>query len=236
MPEINCFSSKYLLYNNIMTEKPKHESKSRPTRQRRPLTRRTRRLITLAVVSALLALFGADRLGYLPTSIPTDQARYRNKTFTVIKVVDGDTIDLDVVDLREQKPHTRVRLWGVDTPETRHPTRGVMYYGPKAGEFTKKLVLHQRVRVELEPFENTRGKYRRLLGYIYLPDGRCLNEQLIIHGYAYADERFAHMFRSKYLQMQKQAQREERGLWKNVQPHQWPDWYRRRHERKTKRD
>jgi len=56
-----------------------------------------------------------------------DVARYHGKTFTVVNVVDGDTIDVDVPD--GEYEHTRIRLWGVDTPETKSPKVGVMYFG-----------------------------------------------------------------------------------------------------------
>ena len=234
---------------------PNKKYRSRTIFKRRPMSRRVRRGIyfTLVLAWAIWALAG--RLGYVPVSPSSDRQLYHNKSFTVIKVVDGDTIDLDVGD--GATAYTRVRLWGVDTPETKHPRRGVMYYGPEAAQFTEKLVLHREVTVMLEPFERARDKYGRLLAYIYLPAGRAgvpdpnrrpdeipnldilsrnissgkmLNEELVIQGYAYADEGFRHVLRGRFLSLQKQAQREKRGLWKNVQPAQWPEWYRKRHD------
>ena len=234
---------------------PNKKSKNRRVRRRRPLTRRTRRLLYFAVALAFMGLFLAQRTGYLPAAPGSDREIYHNRNFTVIKVVDGDTIDLDRPD--GDQAYTRVRLWGMDTPETKHPRRGVMYYGPEAARFTEKLVLGREVTIILEPFEKTRGKYGRLLAYVYLPDdttinnepdrppdetfdkvvndpfspaGKMLNEELIEQGYAYADERFRHVLKERFLHLQKQAQREKRGLWKEVQPHQWPQWYRKRHD------
>ena len=66
-----------------------------------------------------------------------DFEKYHAKTFTVAGVVDGDTIDIDIPDGRNKT--TRIRLWGVDTPETKNPKLGVMYFGPEAADFTKKL-------------------------------------------------------------------------------------------------
>ncbi|MFC1783767.1 thermonuclease family protein [Planctomycetota bacterium] len=221
--------------------------------RRRPLSRRQRRLIGSAAVIALLGLFLAGRLNLLPKPTPTDRARYHNKIFTVVNVVDGDTLDLGITDGRER--YTRVRLWGVDTPETKHPEMGVMYYGPEAAEFTREMVLNKEVLVVLEPFEDTRGLYGRLLAYIYLPDEKdynaqdkappypdatanqtlprqkMLNEELIMQGFGYADDRFRHMFRDRFTKLQKEAQEENRGLWKDVKPQQWPQWYRKRQEK-----
>jgi len=190
--------------------------------------RRPRTIILFALILAGLILAG--RLGIIPAPTGTDQQRYHDKIFNVIKVVDGDTLDLDIPDPTTGKNFTRVRLWGVDTPETKHPTRGQMYFGPEASDFTRKLALNQQVRVSLEPYENTRGKYGRLLAYIFLPDGSMLNEQLIEKGYGYADPRFKHILRRKFLNLEKQAQKEKLGLWQNVTPDQYPPWYRSRHQ------
>ena len=206
------------------------------------MSRRSRRLITAVLVLGLAILIAVDRLGLLSRPRESDRARYHDQTFTVLKVVDGDTLDMEVEDLFNDTPYTRVRLWGVDTPETHiwraskdsADTQGSSpkYYGPEASEFAKRLVLNKRVTVQLEPVEGTRGKYHRLLAYIYLPDGRMLNEELIQQGYGYADERFRHMHRRRFLDLQKEAQREQRGLWKDVKPEQMPQWYRERRERK----
>jgi endonuclease YncB( thermonuclease family) len=110
------------------------------------------------------------------------------------------------------------------------PNGGQFYFGPEASEFTKKRVEGKTVRIALEPFEKSRDKYGRLLAYVFLPDPTMLNEQLLIHGMGYADERFDHIYRRRFLVHQKQAQKEKQGLWKSARPNQWPQWYRRRHD------
>jgi len=207
-------------------------------RIRDPLSRRARRMILAGLVVGLGILIAADRLGLLSRPMESDRARYHNKTFTVLRVVDGDTLDLDVEDLLTHNRHTRVRLWGVDTPEThdRHTSKDSshrqgssgMYYGPEASAFTKGLVLQERVRVQLEPVEKSRGTYGRLLAYIFLPDGRMLNEELLKEGYGYADERYSHMHRRDFAAWEQEARREHRGLWQHVKPEQMPAWRRKR--------
>jgi endonuclease YncB( thermonuclease family) len=66
-----------------------------------------------------------------------DWKRYHGQRFEAVEVVDGDTLDLAAVD--GEKSTTRVRLIGVDTPETKHPTVGRMYFGPEATDFTGRL-------------------------------------------------------------------------------------------------
>jgi micrococcal nuclease len=151
-----------------------------------------------------------------------DLEKYHAKTFTVINVIDGDTMDIDIPD--GQYEQTRIRLWGVDTPETKSEEFGVMYFGPEAAEFTKKLVLAKPVTVYLDDGNDTRGKYGRLLAYVQLADGGFLNEVLLKEGFAYADSRFRHSLYNKYKQLEAGARSLKKGLWKNVTQEKLPQW------------
>jgi len=99
-----------------------------------------------------------------------DLERYHGRTFTVSNVVDGDTIDIDAPDGEYER--TRVRLCGIDTPESKSPKTGVMYFGPEAAEFTAKVALGRRVCIYLDEGNRTRGYYGRLLAYVQLPRTR----------------------------------------------------------------
>jgi len=154
-----------------------------------------------------------------------DFEKYHAKTFTAADVVDGDTIDIDIPDGKYE--HTRIRLWGIDTPETKNPKLGVMYFGPQAADFTRKLTLGKPVQVYLEE-HRTRGKYDRLLAYVKLPDGRFLNEVLLTEGFAYADLRFRHSFYNKYRQLEASARSQKKGLWEEVTRPQLPEWLQRK--------
>jgi len=152
----------------------------------------------------------------------SDLEKYHGKTFAVVNVIDGDTFDIDIPDGRYE--HTRIRLLGIDTPETYSEQSGVMYFGPEAAEFTKKSTLGKSVAVYLDAPNPTRGKYGRLLAYVKLPDGGFLNELLLTEGCAYADTRFSHSFYNKYKQLQSRAKSSKKGLWQNVTPDQFPQW------------
>jgi endonuclease YncB( thermonuclease family) len=154
-----------------------------------------------------------------------DFQKYHTKTFTVVNVVDGDTIDIDIPD--GQYENTRIRLWGIDTPETKNPNVGVMYFGPEAAEFARKLVLGKPVTVYLDEGNNTRGKYGRLLAYVKLPNDGFLNEVLLTEGYAYADSRFRHSLYNKYGQLDASARSLKKGLWEKVTREQLPEWLQR---------
>jgi len=154
-----------------------------------------------------------------------DFRKYHAKKFMVVNVVDGDTIDIDIPDGNDI--HTRVRLWGIDTPETKHEKYGVMFFGPEAAEFTKKLVHGKEVQIYLDEGNHTLGKYGRLLAYVKLPDDGFLNEVLLSEGFAYADLRFRHSLFHKYQQLEASARSLGKGLWEEVTREQLPEWLQR---------
>lgn len=96
--------------------------------------------------------------------------------YKVLKVVDGDTIEIKY-DGKVEK----VRLIGVNTPETKHPTKGQELYGPEAYSFTKSYLQDQLVEIEFDV--SPRDMYGRLLAYVYV-GGEMVNELLIANGFA----------------------------------------------------
>jgi len=160
------------------------------------------------------------RLSAPPTSAD-DLDMYHGKTFTVARVIDGDTLDIDIPDGRYER--TRVRLLGIDAPEAAGEQSPPMFFGPQATEFTKALVLSKTVVVYLDAPNPTRGKYGRLLAYVQLPDGQFLNEVLLSEGFAYADRRFRHSFFNKYRQLESSARSGRKGLWQTATRNQLPD-------------
>lgn len=175
-----------------------------------------------------LAILGALAWSRTRTPFGTDHERYHNKVFTCMNVVDGDTIDLDVAD--GMKASTRVRLWGVDTPETVKPGTAPMHFGAEASAYTKGRVLRKPVRIVLAQGK-TRDRYDRLLAYVYPESGGAmLNEDLVEQGYAYADPRFPHVWRQRFSELERRARGEKRGLWRDLKPGQMPEWRRRADE------
>jgi len=154
-----------------------------------------------------------------------DFEKYHVKKFTVVNVVDGDTIDIDVPD--GQYAQTRMRLWGIDTPETKSEEYGVMYFGPEAADFTTKLAFGKQVTVYLDNGNRTRDKYGRLLTFVKLLDNGFLNEVLVSEGFAYADLRFHHSFYNKYQQLEASARSLKKGLWQKATREQLPTWLQR---------
>jgi len=179
--------------------------------------------LLLAVAAGLL--IAADRLGLFGRRPAPEAETYDGKTFAVVRVIDGDTLDVDRPD--GDYPQTRVRLWGVDTPETKKPETPVQHFGPEATAFTRDLCAGKNVRLGLEPGRRRRDKHGRLLAWVHLPDGRLLNRVLVAQGYAYADPRYRHHLYRELRGLQTEARKARRGLWKDVREKDLPNYYGR---------
>lgn len=90
--------------------------------------------------------------------------------YRVLRVVDGDTVHVAY-----RGRDTTVRLIGVDTPETVHPTEPVQCFGREASEHAHRLLDGRRVYVATDPSQDTRDRYGRLLAYLWLPTGKFVN-------------------------------------------------------------
>ena len=103
---------------------------------------------------------------------------------TVVRVIDGDTIDVSFGASGAAGPTERVRLIGVDTPETKKPNTPVQCYGPEASDFTKHTLPAGTAVLVVRDVE-ARDIYGRLLGYVYRSsDGLFVNLELAVDGYA----------------------------------------------------
>jgi micrococcal nuclease len=103
----------------------------------------------------------------------------------LITVIDGDTIVVDVFGTDGEEPiEERVRLIGIDTPETKKPDTPVECFGPEATVFTQTL-LPKGTALHLERDVEARDAYGRLLAYVYrVNDGLFVNLEVIAQGYA----------------------------------------------------
>jgi micrococcal nuclease len=127
-------------------------------------------------------------------------------TALVTRVVDGDTVEVRL-DGREE----RVRLIGVDTPESVQPGSPVECFAKAASAETRRLVEGRRVTLRYDA--ERRDRYGRLLAYVYR-DGLFVNADLVERGYArtltippnvaYADE---------LTRLAREARAAGRGLW-----------------------
>ncbi len=176
-----------------------------PGRRRFPLPRST---ITwrLVIVLVLLAL-AVWHVAFDEGAPPAPHAP--GTTVLVERAVDGDTLLL--------ADHTRIRLLGVDTPETKRPDTPVEPWGPQAHEFTRAHVEGQMVRLEFD--KERYDRYDRVLAYVYLGDW-FLNEELIRAGMgrAITNHPYSEAMKRRFRAAEREAQREQRGIWSGWTP------------------
>jgi micrococcal nuclease len=126
----------------------------------------------------------------------------------VLRAVDGDTLEI-AIDGRKDK----VRLIGVDTPESVHPRRPVEFYGKEAAAFTRRLVAGRVVLLEGDADGLDRDRYGRLLRYVYLEDGTLVNAEIIKQGYGHAYVKFPFTRMEEFRVYERQARERGLGLW-----------------------
>jgi micrococcal nuclease len=152
----------------------------------------SRNAIILAAITALL--YAACGLA---------QAR-AGRMARVKWVADGDTVWL----LSGEK----VRLIGIDAPETHHPVKGAEPFGKEAAEYLRALVEGKEVFLVLDRMR--KDEYGRTLAYLYLGD-LFINAHLVKEGYARASSRKPNLtFEKLFAELEDQARAEGKGMWK----------------------
>lgn len=172
-------------------------------------------------MGALVLVSWADRRGLLLAEIP-DRETYHLRSARVIRVIDGDTIEIEAPDTRFAEPTTRVRVWGIDSPELARVEGRVSAarsepFAMEAAHLTSELLHGVTVTLRLEP-GRSRGRFGRLLAHVDLPDGTSLAESLLSAGLARADAAEPHALLDRYLQIEWAARRGRVGLWAGAGP------------------
>jgi micrococcal nuclease len=128
---------------------------------------------------------------------------------TVVKVVDGDTVDVNL-----DGQEVRLRLIGINTPESVDPRRPVECFGREASDTAKELLSGQTVRLEADTSQDDRDRYDRLLRYVWLPDGRMFNYEMVAQGYAYEyTYNTPYKYQAEFKQAEQAAREGQAGLW-----------------------
>jgi micrococcal nuclease len=130
-------------------------------------------------------------------------------TFRVDRVIDGDTIDVDI-----NGSITRLRLIGIDAPESVDPNEPVQCYAVEASNKAKELLEEKNVRIESDPTQGYIDVYHRLLRHVFLEDGTNFNEYMIKNGYAYEyTYSTAYKYQEEFRLAEVNARENKRGLW-----------------------
>ena len=143
-----------------------------------------------------------------PENLPSGQ-------YEVLRVVDGDTLLLT--------NHTRVRLIGVDAPESVKPEHPVEPWGPEASEFTKQFINDRHVRLQFD--KEREDQFGRTLAYVWVTDPKngqekLLNEELLRAGMARPTlwYHFSDTMKRRFRKATEEAQRAGRGIWSSEKP------------------
>jgi len=131
-------------------------------------------------------------------------------TGTVTTVYDGDTLQVKLTTGEKEK----IRLIGVDAPETNSEDPGIRLKALLSKRFAFKFLYQKQVKIEYD--WEKRDKYGRLLAYIWTEDGTFFNELIIQRGFAAAYTRFKFKpeYRERFLKTEEYAKTRGNGLWK----------------------
>lgn len=143
--------------------------------------------------------------------IPSSFFETRSEEFRVVRVIDGDTIEIE--------GGLKVRYIGIDAPETVHPSRGEECYGREATQANEELVLGKTAR--LEPDVSQTDQFGRLLRYVFVDDGQggeiFVNLYLVEQGFAHSSSFPPDISRQEELRLaEREAREQKRGLWGEV--------------------
>ena len=175
------------------------------------LTKRQKKKLLSLVIALVLTGFATylNSRKVPPSVLGTVTPGY----YKVVDFSDGDTIS---VDMNGKTEH--VRMIGVDTPETHDPRKAVQCFGQAASDFTRQLIGTNPVRLEADPLSTNRDRYDRLLRYVYLPDGRLVEREIIQQGYGFAYVSFPFTKTDEFKKLEDEARQQNRGLWGSCTP------------------
>ena len=161
---------------------------------------------------AVLLFFGAacNEPPATPVSMEQrgEQAELQGEEWRVSRVVDGDTIEVTRGGRKE-----KVRLIGINTPETVGPRRPVECFGREASAFAERLLEGENVTLVPDESQDNQDRYGRLLRYVMLDDTN-VNRLLIDRGYAYEyTYEVPYIYQTEFKAVEQAARLSGRGLW-----------------------
>ncbi len=156
-----------------------------------------------------------------PESKSTSKSSHAQQTTTVTRIVDGDTLKVFYLEGEES-----IRLIGIDTPESRvnkktkkdakrsgQDIETIIAMGKRATEYVESLVKPGGL-ITIEFDVQERDRYKRLLGYVYLPNGNMLNEEIVKAGYASVMTIPPNVkYKDRFLIAYQEARERKVGLW-----------------------
>jgi micrococcal nuclease len=174
----------------------------------------------LAIILAILQLFfnknnPLPKISLIPTNVPTPTVTivsYEKQKVKVVRVIDGDTIEIE--------GKIKVRYIGINTPELHDPRKPIECFGQAASDENKRLVEGKEVHIQKDVSET--DIYKRLLRYVWIADPLIASDEAIFVNDYLVRQGFAQVstfppdvkYQQQFLDAQKEAQENGRGLWK----------------------
>ena len=162
--------------------------------------------ISFAVVLISVQLKNIERADSVPAQVVNETIT--TSTVRVTRIVDGDTFEVKIGGQFE-----KVRMLGIDTPESVDPRKPVQCFAKEASKKLAELIGDREIVLTADFTNDDRDKYGRLLRYVQRIDGLKVNEEMIKQGYAYAYIKFPFERRAEYLTLQSNARSMGLGLW-----------------------
>lgn len=170
---------------------------------------RVKRQLIRAIYVTVSLLMALILVKALPEKDPGSSLT-NDSYLAVVEVFDGDTISVQRNGVLE-----KIRLIGVDTPETKDPRKPVQCFGEEASRYTHTLLDGRQVRIEIDPTQGERDRYDRILAYVWRDDGLMINKSLVEEGYAheYTYQDNAYKYQNEFRTGEASAQDRQKGLW-----------------------
>ncbi len=165
----------------------------------------------LLTVLAALAVLGAAALHAAPI---------RTVTATITRITDGDTVQA----ITAEGTKLKVRLYGIDAPETQKGNKPGEPFGNASKDYLASLVSRRSIRVEILDID----RYRRMVAILWLAE-RNVNQEMIAAGMAEAYvEYLKKPYRAPFIQAEQEAKAQGRGVWSQGSRYERPSQFRKR--------
>jgi len=185
--------------------------------------RKNFKVLSIGSLTSFLIVFGVftyskDSISESSSVVVEKAEMPSGDLIAVDRVVDGDTIKVTFEGKSES-----VRIIGINTPETKHPTKPIECFGPEASKFAEEMLSNQQVLLEFDDSQGKYDKYDRLLAYIWLPDGTLFSEKAIQQGFGFEDTYDGeYKYQKVHKEAQVKAEELKAGLWTSCP--EWPEY------------
>jgi micrococcal nuclease len=126
----------------------------------------------------------------------------------VIRVIDGDTIEV-----YQNKKVEKIRMIGLNTPESVDPRKQVECFGIEASDRLKELIEGKIVKLETDETQDKEDRFGRKLRYVFLGDEN-INQKMIADGYGFEyTYKVPYKYQNEFKEAQKSARKKSLGLW-----------------------